>query len=199
MLYITSPPSIVHPIRAEQKNIDKWFIHRKRAGSADLKNSRKTGSNPSKCFYWISPSLTHTNTHSHSLWKPEGLGLSFISAVVGTILEEVEDTKVYFALLLRPVSAAPGRPKPSGSMISHNTPCLQLSYLVWGNNIFTGAQRIKNNSLSNGKWPQCRSCWNVNGPRLGSMNLGLLLFNNPYSRLTKPPIAMSLPQLVGIN
>jgi len=67
MLYITSPPSIVHPIRAEQKNIDKRFIHQKRTGSADLKNSHKTRSNPSKGFCWIS--LSHTHTYAHTACK----------------------------------------------------------------------------------------------------------------------------------
>lgn len=102
MLYITSPPSIVPPIRAEQKNVDKWFIHQKRTGSADLKNSRKTGSNPSKCFCWISLSLTHTQTTFTFPVKARRPGTQFISAVVGTIMEEVEDTKIYFALLLGP-------------------------------------------------------------------------------------------------
>lgn len=78
MLYITSPPSIVHPIRAEQKNIDKWFIHQKGTGSADLKNSCKTGSNPSKCFYWISLSLSHT--HRYTFTFP--VKASFIDSVL---------------------------------------------------------------------------------------------------------------------
>lgn len=135
MLYITSPPSIVHPIRAEQKNIGKWFIHQKRTGSADLKNSHKTGSNPSKGFYWISLSLSLSPPCPHKNQK--AWDSPFVSTVVGTIMEETGGTKVHFALLLGPISADPGRPKPPSFMVSHNTPyyscstwCEVITYLL---------------------------------------------------------------------
>lgn len=67
---------------------------------------------------------THTDTHTQTACKNQkAWDLPFVSAVIGTIMEEMKETKVHFALSLGPISADPGRPKPSDFMVSHNTSC----------------------------------------------------------------------------
>lgn len=62
--------------------------------------------------------------------------------------------------------------------------------MVWGNNVFTRAQRNENNSLSN-EQHQWWSCWNVSASSLVSMNLSFSLLNYLSSSVAKLPIALS--------
>lgn len=64
-----------------------------------------------------------THIHTPACKKQKAWDSPFVSTVVGTITEKMGGTKVHFALLLGPISADPGRPKPPGFMVSHNNPC----------------------------------------------------------------------------